>query len=675
MCSTFDLETPVAACCCVCYSVRQQRRHCAISILSRPHAIIMKRKADGRDSETLHKRARCEQPPTTPASQLRDAIEGGQWERAAQLMDAGATLDMETIRRDIWAWRANSMSVIHRLAHHFPPVAAGADAWTPATVRARNALRPLVTSGRLAYGEHRCPCQMSEATLSAMRIVSPEDVFCVLYEIGTGYGHGHSLGCGLPVILDRLPPPEIPSTEDGRKVMVAVVRDVCSEGLADFLPRLLGGLPRSSMPVLGVAVECALDAGRVDLLPFLLEKLNEGCDYYYLKPHIKAGLEQALAKRRWDLVSWLAQRLTTPTPSPLEEGGVGLEEALGRVTDPYAQSFLFREACGVGALSVVDTLLRMRSPRAFQRHHLESATIRAAGNGHLDVLERLFEHDLAGATEFGVIEAARSGHLDVLRFLFDRNVACTVDHLIHTVAASRNPEVIRLVRERRAPVESHLIGWLSAVAHLNNSLADVKAILATVTEQERKRQVVAESHALRRAAWAGCTETAHFLLSEGLVADVNALPSHLVSKTALTCAVERGFPDIVTLLLEYGATVDSTTFAELCAADVLGVLLRHYLPRLPDATDRGAFLAQLYCRALSSRGHLSGDRYRYEVAYLLETRWPNYCRTNTDGIYRKHTWLYSRWKEERLAQEAALREVLPCQGVINIILSYRPASE
>lgn len=672
----------------------------------------MKRKGADASSEQQQppgKRARREQQRSRSQSQqLREAVESGHWERVAQLRDAGAALDIEDIVSDILSAREEDrLPIIHRLTRHFPRVDA-AGAWTSTMTHIRDALSTpyFIADVRVLTlnGQH-CPCQMPDTALNAMCIISPRYVFNALEIFLHGRTDGHPPSCGFAEAVGRLRPPETyPQRRyhlDKDSAAKVVVRGVLSEGLFDLLPRLLGDMPQRAVPGLDAGVAQLLRGGRVDLLPLLLEKMRGDDGQDSMKEHLRDGLAHAFGKRRWDLASWLARRLTAPAlPPPLkEEGGVGLEEALGRVTDPRGKALLFREACRAGVLPVVDTLLRgTRRDRNFAREHMRSAICRAATNGHLDVLKYFFDRNLAfgrlgnaaiGAARRGhldvlkylldrnltseqlgkaAIGAARHGRLDVLRFLFDHDATCSVTELIEAAAAGGNPEVVQLTQDRRAPLEHHVNCWLAAAAAAG-SLSVVKAALDKLAEPERQRRAIIESSAIRRAAWVGCIETVRSLLS---VVDAHeSPPPHFAYETALVCAIERGFVDVVTLLLEHGATGGSSTFVRLCDMDTLAVLLRHYLPRVSDPSERRALLSKLYHSALDRRDkwcfYKTSDCHYYEVAYMLETRWPDYCGDTTSCVPTS----YQGWKRLRQAREVFLVvEILPCREVVNLILSY-----
>nr|KAJ3406514.1 hypothetical protein HK105_003545 [Polyrhizophydium stewartii] len=204
-----------------------------------------------------------------------------------------------------------------------------------------------------------------------------------------------------------------------------------------------------------------------------------------------------------------------------------------------------RIAAGKGNL---DAVRRLHSDFDLACDH--GAMDAAAVHGHLGVLEFLHTHRTEGRLDKAMYSAAIHGHLDIVRFLHEQQIVCDDTRAIDIAACNGHLDVVKFLgiergaRCSRMPVEDlqaemrHILQWW---------YRDVVACLIRHNPKVADMDIARE---LLRLWWLDLfkivVESGHFVPSSEM----------------LTLAVRRTDVDIVRLLIDRGARLDTVNTAE-----------------------------------------------------------------------------------------------------------------
>ena len=111
-------------------------------------------------------------------------------------------------------------------------------------------------------------------------------------------------------------------------------------------------------------------------------------------------------------------------------------------------------AAGNGHLELVKWL-HEHEKEGCTKHAIDSA----AGNGHLEVVKFLHENRTEGCSQIASLVAAMNGNLEMLKYLHENGLSLPLDSLLPTAAGMERLEIIKYIHENGP--EHDTGGWLS----------------------------------------------------------------------------------------------------------------------------------------------------------------------------------------------------------------------
>jgi ankyrin repeat protein len=228
---------------------------------------------------------------------------------------------------------------------------------------------------------------------------------------------------------------------------------------------------------------------------------------------------------------------------------------------PKSKQSEFLEAAQAGDVAAVQRILPEVGTNAVS---VRNAILRAARNGHLDVIKTILDNKGAtidSADLQALLDASEAGHLDVVKFLVDGgadvNAKGANKQTTALILASRHgqTEIVKFLLDKGADVNAIDLNRDTALrlAVLGNYAETVRVVLEKGADPDIEAPIYATP--LELAAEKGQTETVRMLLSKG--ANVNARSSH--GKPPLISAASQGYTDIVIELLNKGADPNTKT--------------------------------------------------------------------------------------------------------------------
>ncbi|MGB6064674.1 MAG: ankyrin repeat domain-containing protein [Desulfomonilaceae bacterium] len=243
-------------------------------------------------------------------------------------------------------------------------------------------------------------------------------------------------------------------------------------------------------------------------------------------------------------------------PAPVPGSRVEPKQIERQITPENRYSELV-EAAKVGDLAAVQRLISEIDINAVS---VRSALLRAAGNGHLDVMKEILDKGASFSPDDQVtalLSATERGYSDVVQFVVakgvDVNAKGKYEQTTALILASKKGriEIVMFLLDKGADVNAtdrnRETALRSAVAGSHTEL--IKILL------KRGANPNVQSHfstSLELAAMKGSTGIVKLLLDSG--ADANA--KSLYGKAPLISAASEGYTDIVELLLDNGANTE-----------------------------------------------------------------------------------------------------------------------
>lgn len=564
---------------------------------------------------------------------LRDAVEGGHWERVWQALLGEwegvnwicVTHWRDWLLKDREEWADGLFWLWRRLPTDPEP--------TDPVARSVSAM---LLHRRIAWFrawlQHSAPTRELPADAYRFRpVVSPECVHLLVL---------HSLAepSATADLIRQLPPASAPSNV-GRVTMRVLLWALASEEGLALLPRLIGDLPPASVAV----------APPHGLLPqppgCTKEDIAAACGRLCSAEHLPVArlllqkLQLSHGDSRQDVFEWLLAVLPALTAPRRRDLLKVLSEVIPR-------NLVFDAACATGCTETVDLLLS------------QGCSLQYGGSG---------------GRPNSIAAAIHGGHLDVLRLFLDRNLLrgagwWSRGHVC-TLVEKCGPDGALLVHDHPHGISFAALpgAWLRAAAHHGHG--DLLEQVLSHLPRAEWSQTLADADVLHVA-----TVSKHLTLVRRLVinlgVDVNARGRGWLTcgdrtkeyeETALRQAICQFDRAMVDVLLEAGARVDERCLRYAWTEELFTLLLRLY--PCGDTPD----LNRMYRYSYSSS---------YHTSWFLKDRWPGAFvgppgaegSGSHSGTERERQW-------QRQQVTVAVSEVLPIHWVGAIVVDYLLASQ